>query len=130
AKGAAKGDGRIVLVTDAVSATGMSPGQYSLGEMEIVLGDDPHTGLPCCRNREGALAGSGLTQDCAVSNMVSFAMFALQEVVCMANYNPARLLGIQNRKGWIHEGADADLVILETNGAVAGVMAQGRANFL
>ena len=129
-KGAGGGDGRIVLVTDAVSATGMSPGQYSLGEMEIILGDDPHTGLPCCRNREGALAGSVLTQDQAVRNMVSLAGVTLQEAVSMASYNPARLVGIEGRKGWLQEGADADLVILESNGAVAGVMAQGRANFL
>jgi N-acetylglucosamine-6-phosphate deacetylase len=126
----AKGASGIVLATDAVSATGMCPGQYALGEMEITLGDDPHTGLPTCRNREGVLAGSVLTQDRAVRNMVSMAGVTLQDAVRMASYNPARLLGVERRKGWLREGADADLVVLDPNGSVAGVMTQGQASFL
>lgn len=126
----AKGASRTVLVTDAVSATGMCPGQYHLGGMEIVLGDDPRTGLPTCRNREGALAGSVLTQDRAVRNMVQMAGVTLRDAVRMASYNPARLLGVEQRKGWLREGADADLVLLNPNGSVAGAMVRGYANFL
>jgi N-acetylglucosamine-6-phosphate deacetylase len=126
----AKGVSRTVLVTDAVSATGMCPGQYFLGGMEIILGDDPRTGLPCCRNREGALAGSVLTQDRAVRNMVAMAGVTLHEAVRMASYNPARLLGIEQRKGWLREGADADLVLLNPDATVAGAMVRGHANFL
>jgi len=126
----AKGVSRTVLVTDAVSATGMCPGQYFLGGMEIILGDDPRTGFPACRNREGALAGSVLTQDRAVRNMVSMAGVILQDAVRMASYNPARLLGVEQRKGWLREGADADLVVLEPNGSVTGTMVGGHANFL
>ena len=126
----AKGASRTVLVTDAVSATGMCPGQYSLGAMEIVLGADPRTGLPTCRNREGVLAGSVLTQDRAVRNMMTMAGVALQDAVRMASYNPARLLGVEQRKGWLREGADADLVLLNPNGSVAGAMVRGHANFL
>ena len=126
----AKGVSRTVLVTDAVSATGMCPGQYFLGGMEIILGDDPRTGFPACRNREGVLAGSVLTQDRAVRNMVSMAGVLLQDAVRMASYNPARLLGVEQRKGWLREGADADLVVLEPDGSVAGTMVGGHANFL
>ena len=126
----AKGVDRTVLVTDAVSATGMCPGRYLLGGMEIVLGDDPRTGLPCCRNREGALAGRVLTQDRAICNMVAMAGVSLQDAVRMATYNPARVLGIEQRKGWLGEGADADLVVLQPDGTVAGAMVQGQANFL
>ena len=125
-----KGGSGTVLVTDAVSATGMSPGRYFLGGMEISLGDDPRTGLPCCRNREGALAGSVLTQDRAVRNMVAMAGVSLQDAVRMASYNPARLLGLEERKGSLREGADADLVVLHPDGTVVGAMAQGLANFL
>jgi N-acetylglucosamine-6-phosphate deacetylase len=126
----AKGASRTVLVTDAVSATGMCPGQYHLGEMEIVLGDDPRTGLPTCRNREGAIAGSVLTQDRAVRNMVAMAGVSLQDAVRMASYNPARLLGVEQRKGWLREGADADVALLNPDGTVAGAMIRGNANFL
>ncbi|MBI3934893.1 MAG: N-acetylglucosamine-6-phosphate deacetylase [Acidobacteria bacterium] len=126
----AKGVSRTVLVTDAVSATGMCPGQYHLGGMEIILGDDPRTGLPTCRNTEGALAGSVLTQDRAVRNMMQMAGVTLQDAVRMASYNPARLLGVEQRKGWLREGGDADLVLLNPNGSVAGTMVGSRANFL
>jgi N-acetylglucosamine-6-phosphate deacetylase len=126
----AKGVSRTVLVTDAVSATGMGPGKYRLGGMEIILGDDPRTGLPTCRNQEGALAGSVLTQDRAVRNMVAMAGVDLLEAVRMASWNPARLLGVEARKGWLREGADADLVLLHRDGTVAGAMVSGRANFL
>lgn len=126
----AKGVSRTVLVTDAVSATGMCPGQYFLGGMEIILGDDSRTGLPTCRNREGALAGSVLTQDRAVRNIMEMAGVTLQDAARMASYNPARLLGLEQRKGWLREGADADLVVLDPNGSVAGTMVSGQANFL
>ena len=126
----AKGVSRTVLVTDAVSATGMCPGQYFLGGMEIILGDDPRTGFPACRNREGALAGSVLTQDRAVRNIMEMAGVTLQDAVRMASYNPARLLGVEQRKGWLREGADADLVVMEPNGSVAGTMVGGHSNFL
>jgi N-acetylglucosamine-6-phosphate deacetylase len=126
----AKGAERTLLVTDAVSATGMASGTYSLGDIEIVLGEDPSTGLACCRNREGVLAGSVLTQDRAVRNMVAAAGVSLQGAVRMASYNPARLLGMEARKGWLRPGADADLVILNPDGTLHAAMARGRASFL
>jgi N-acetylglucosamine-6-phosphate deacetylase len=126
----AKGTERTLLVTDAVSATGMRPGQYALGGMEIMLGDDARTGLPCCRTHEGALAGSVLTQDRAVRNMVAMAGVSLLDAVRMASYNPAWLLGIEGRKGSLRAGADADVVVLNPDGTLYGAMAQGRASFL
>jgi len=125
----AKGAVTTVLVTDAVSATGMQPGRYVLGGTEIFVGDDPRTGLPACRNREGALAGSVLTQDRAVRNMMTMAGVSLQDAIRMASYNPARLLGLEQRKGWLRTGADADLVVLEPDGRVVGAIARGQPNF-
>jgi N-acetylglucosamine-6-phosphate deacetylase len=125
----AKGAQGTVLVTDAVSATGMGPGQYVLGGMEILVEDDPRTGLPACRNREGTLAGSVLTQERAVRNMMAMAGASLQDAVRMASYNPARLLGLEQRKGCLCPGADADLVVLEPDGGVRGAIARGQPNF-
>ena len=82
-----------------------------------------------CRNAEGQLAGSVLTQDRAVRNMAAFADSSLREAVTMATWNPARILGIEDRKGSLKAGADADVVVLEMDGTVAGVMARGVANF-
>ena len=125
----AKGVSRIVLVTDGVSATGMGPGRYRLGEMDIFVEEDAPTGLLACRNREGKLAGSVLTQDLAVGNMVAFTGITLCEAVRMASWNPARLLGLEDRKGCLRPGADADVVVLEPDGTVSGSMVRGVANF-
>ncbi len=133
-----KGASGVVLVTDGVSATGMPAGRYRLGEMEIVVKEESRADgrssawegpLLVCRNSEGKLAGSVLTQDRAVTNMVALAGVTLQQAVTMATWNPARLLGVENSKGCIRPGADADLVLLHQNGSIGGVMKRGRANF-
>lgn len=130
-----KGAARIALVTDGVSATGMSPGQYRLGGIDIfvtndLVPNDPGTGQPACRNREGKLAGSVLTQDRAVQNMMRLGGVSLREAVLMASYVPAQMAGVADRKGSLHPGADADLVVLNTDGSVAGAMIGGAGDFL
>ena len=126
----AKGMARVALVTDGVSATGMCPGKYFLGGLEILVGDDPRTGQLACRNNEGKLAGSVLTQDRAVRNMMRLTGITLCDAVRMASWNPAQLAGVGDRKGSLRPGADADLVVLEPNGNVVGAMARGKANFV
>lgn len=120
---------RIALITDAVSATGMAPGQYRLGSMDILVAADAHTGQFACRNREGKLAGSVLTQDRAVQNMMQLAGVTLREAVLMASYVPAGMAGVADRKGLLRPGADADLVVLAPEGTVAGAMVAGVGNF-
>ena len=125
-----KSPSRIALVTDGVSATGMPPGQYRLGGMEILVAEVPvreaqDAGQLACRNREGKLAGSVLTQDRAVQNMIRLAGVTLREAVLMASYVPARMAGVADRKGALRPGADADLVVLNPDGTVAGAMACG-----
>jgi len=124
-----KSPSRIALVTDGVSATGMAPGRHRLGGMEILVAVDPHTGRLACRNHEGKLAGSVLTQDRAVQNMMQLAGVTLREAVLMASYVPAQMAGVAHRKGSLHPGADADLVVLNPDGTVAGAMAGGVGNF-
>ncbi|MBI4443675.1 MAG: N-acetylglucosamine-6-phosphate deacetylase [Acidobacteria bacterium] len=125
----AKGADNILLVSDGVSATGMGPGIYRLGTTEILIEPDTPTGALACRNREGKLAGSVLTQDVAIRNTVTFTGVSLCEAVKMASWNPARVLGLE-RKGWLRPGADADLVVLEPDGSIVGTMVLGAANFL
>lgn len=126
----AKGSSGIALVTDSVSATGRGPGPCRLGSFEIQVAKDPQTGELVCRNAEGKLAGSVLTQDRAVRNMMRLTGTTLREAVLMASWNPARLLGLEQRKGCLRPGADADLVVLEPDGSVVGAMARGVGNFL
>jgi N-acetylglucosamine-6-phosphate deacetylase len=115
---AAKGPDRIVLVSDGTAATGMPDGRYRLGTFEVSVSGG------VCQNAEGKLAGSTLTLDRAVRHMAGLGI-PLAEAVRMATWNPARVLGIEGRKGTLAAGADADLVLLDDKLNVARVMVRG-----
>jgi N-acetylglucosamine-6-phosphate deacetylase len=113
----AKGSDNIVLITDAISATGMPDGRYQLGGLEVELKDGR-----CLR--DGRLAGSVLTMDRAVQNVVRFAGWDLQRSVCAASFNPARITGAAG-KGVLKPGADADMVVLTPEGQVRATIVSG-----
>ena len=77
-----------------------------------------------CRNAEGKLAGSTLTLDRALRNIVALGV-PFVDAVRMATFFPARRLGLAGKKGVIAAGADADLVVLTPDLRVAGVMTRG-----
>jgi N-acetylglucosamine-6-phosphate deacetylase len=106
----AKGREQTVLITDAVSATGMPDGRYRLGSFEVDVRDGK------CMV-DGKLAGSVLTMDRAVRNLAHFAEWDLPQAVAAASQNPARVARIAN-KGVLAVGADADFVILNPDGEV------------
>lgn len=114
----AKGPDRAVLVTDALSATGMPDGRYRLGSFEVEV-----TGGRCLA--DGRLAGSVLTLDRAVRNVMEFADWDLRAAVQLATLNPARVLGLEARKGLLAPGADADLVVLNRRGEVIKTIVAG-----
>jgi N-acetylglucosamine-6-phosphate deacetylase len=114
----AKGVERTVLVTDATSATGMPDGKYMLGLCEIEVKDGMCT-------YQGTLAGSILTLDRAVRNVMSFAHWDLQHAVRAATLNPAKTAGAKN-KGLLQPGADADLVVLTPGGEVKATVVRGQ----
>ncbi|HYM10690.1 MAG TPA: N-acetylglucosamine-6-phosphate deacetylase [Bryobacterales bacterium] len=114
----AKGASGIILVSDGVSGTGMPDGLYPVaGFLVEVKGG-------VCRYQD-ALAGSVLTLDRAVRNMRQFLGLSLAQALPMATLNPAELLGIADRKGALKPGADADLVVLDTEGTVQGTYVRG-----
>ena len=115
----AKGLERAVLITDAISATGMPDGDYRLGEMIVTVRDGR------CEH-EGKLAGSVLTLDRAVRNVVSLAGISMQKAITLATFNPARRLALESDRGTIAPGRIADLVALTSGGDVACVMPQGK----
>ena len=107
---AAKGPERTVLITDAISATGMPDGRYRLGSFEVDVRDGK-----CMA--DGKLAGSVLTMDRGVRNLARFAEWDLAQALVAASRNPARAAGIAN-KGVLTVGADADFVVLSGEGDV------------
>jgi N-acetylglucosamine-6-phosphate deacetylase len=115
---AAKGFERVVLVSDATSATGMPDGQYRLGPLQVTV-----TG-GVCRNAADRLAGSTLTLDRALRNIVGLGV-PLEHALAMLTLNPARVLGLERRKGVLAPGADADLLLLDPELRVRGVMSRG-----
>ena len=106
----AKGPEQTVLITDAISATGMPDGRYRLGSFEVDVRDGK-----CMA--DGKLAGSVLTMDRAVRNLARFAEWELPQAVAAASQNPARVAQIAN-KGVLTVGADADFVVLNAEGEV------------
>jgi N-acetylglucosamine-6-phosphate deacetylase len=98
----------LVFITDAISATGVGDGTYSLGEQVVQVHDGRAT-LGDTRK----LAGSTLTMDVAVRRGVRALGLSLESVSRAASGNPARVLGIADRVGALSAGLDADLVVLD-----------------
>lgn len=117
---ASKGAARTLLVSDGTAATGMPDGKYKLGPFDVTVSGG------VCRNLEGKLAGSTLTLDRALRNIVALGV-PLGEALRMLTFNPAQLLGLEKQKGVIAPGADADLVLLDEKLRVSNVFARGNA---
>ncbi|HWG59811.1 MAG TPA: N-acetylglucosamine-6-phosphate deacetylase [Candidatus Acidoferrales bacterium] len=113
-----KGFDTVLAVSDGIAATGMPDGKYRLGNFEVNV----EGGV--CRNAEGRLAGSTLTLDRAVRNLVGLGV-PFVDAIRMVTILPARRLGLAGKKGIIAIGADADFVVLTPDLRVAGVMARG-----
>ncbi|MCU1297568.1 MAG: N-acetylglucosamine 6-phosphate deacetylase [Acidobacteriaceae bacterium] len=116
----AKGPENTVLITDGLSATGMPEGNYQLGSLKVEVKDGK-----CLFN--GVIAGSVLTMDLAVRNVMKFGDWDLQHAVRAATLNPARVSGLANT-GKLQAGAEADLVVLSPSGEVRNTIVRGCVN--
>lgn len=115
-----KGLDKIVAITDSIMATGLPDGKYHLGVNEVVVvnGDAKLAS-------DGTRAGSTLTQDVALKNMLKWLPNTLEEILPTLTENPAKEMGLWNRKGSIENGKDADLVLLDENADVIHVFVRG-----
>ena len=104
-----KGNDKVCLITDSNIGAGLGKGVYKFGNEEVKI---DYYGAPARLVENGGLAGSGLTMDAAVKNAVSMLDIELPLAVKMASSNPARVLKIDDRKGKIKEGYDADFVMM------------------
>lgn len=100
------GPERLTLVTDAMAALGMPAGRYQLGEFAVTV--DEQT----ARLADDTLAGSILTTDVALRNLIIFAGCSLHEALPTLTSTPAALLGLESNKGRLAAGYDADLLVL------------------
>ena len=109
---AARGTHDIALITDAISPAGLPEGMYDFVGRKVTV---------CCgavHMSNGTLAGSILTLDQAVRNIVEFTGISWAEAISMASQVPARIAGCSQRKGCIAPGMDADVIALDEHGVV------------
>lgn len=116
-----KGLDRVVAITDSIMAAGLPDGNYHLGVNEVVV-EDGDAKLAST----GVRAGSTLTQDAALRNLMAFTGRSMEDLLPALTENPAQLIGVFDRKGSIADGKDADLVVLDGDNQVDLVFTRGR----
>lgn len=120
-----KGADRTALITDAMRGAGMPEGESTLGSLKNGLKVIIEDGVAKMPDRT-SFAGSVATFDRLVRNMVNMADVSLLEAVRMASTTPARIMGIDDRKGSLAKGKDADIVIFDKDINVSLTMVEGK----
>ncbi|MDR3739445.1 MAG: N-acetylglucosamine-6-phosphate deacetylase [Terracidiphilus sp.] len=116
----AKGPARGLLVTDAMSATGMPDGEYMLGGFAVQVSDGRAMA-------NGVLAGSVLTQNRALENFLRFTGASLTDGLGLLTTNPATMTGLTSKTGSIAVGQPADMVVLDSTGKLQQSIVGGHA---
>ena len=118
----AKGLDRVVAITDSIQAAGLPDGHYHLGINDVYVKDGD------AKLADGTRAGSTLTMDRALKNLVSFTGLPVEKVLPLLTENPADLLGLKE-KGRLNPGCDADAVLLDEDLNVRKTFVHGREVF-
>jgi len=123
-----KGADRTALITDAMRGAGMPEGESILGSLKnglkVIIEDDVAK-MP----DRSSFAGSVATTNRLVRNMVQMSDVSLLEAVRMASTTPARIMGVENQKGTLAKGRDADIVIFDEHIEVSMTMVEGKVVF-
>ena len=114
---------KLCIITDCLPAGGLPEGEYTLGGAKIIYKND------LCRLEDGTIAGSVLKLNKGVWNVYNNSKIPLNECVNCASLNPATTLGIQDKKGSLAEGKDADIVILDNNFNVRKTIIGGKIKY-
>jgi N-acetylglucosamine-6-phosphate deacetylase len=114
----AKGPERALLVTDAMSAAGMPDGEYHLGGFTVQLAHGRATA-------DGVLAGSVLTLDLALRNLMEFTGATVDQGLRALTANPAAMTGLSDRAGSLAVGQPANMVAISSQGALVASIHHG-----
>lgn len=117
-----KGD-KLVLITDCTRAGGMPDGEYTLGGQKIIV-----NGIECLLE-DGTIAGSVLKLNNAVKNVYNNTDMPLWTVVAAASLNPAKAIGVDDRKGSLDEGKDADIIITDSDFNIVKTIIGGKIRY-
>lgn len=118
-----KGRDYCLMIDDALCAKGCAPGNYFLGGNAIEIRENGSAYL----QGTNTLAGGTLRFSKGLQNLIEKALIPVDWAINMATINPARYLGVDDRKGKICAGYDADLVVLDRDYEVVQVYAAGKA---
>jgi N-acetylglucosamine-6-phosphate deacetylase len=115
-----KGKNKLVLVTDSMRASFLKNGKYNLGGQEVWVDGNS------ARLKDGTLAGSVLKLNNAVKNIYEKADIDLINSILLVTLNPAKVIGIDDKKGSIKKGKDSDFVIIDKNFEVLKTIVGGK----
>jgi N-acetylglucosamine-6-phosphate deacetylase len=119
----ALGARRLNLVTDAMAALGMPPGTHRLGDYDVIVDDTS------ARLADGTLAGSILSLDQALRNLIAFTGCSLEDALPTVTSTPARTIGVAAKRGRLEPGARADVVLLSPDFHVRNTIVGGEVAF-
>lgn len=111
---------RVVVITDAMRATGLADGHYQLGDVDVTVTNGE------ARTSAGGLAGSTLTLPKALVNIMRFCNLSLSEAVPMLTRVPAQSIGMYPQKGSLNDGTDADIVLWNNANGVQTTLIGGK----
>lgn len=105
-----KGKDKLISITDAVAAKGFPAGEYDYGGLKVTVCEDG-----VCRLPDGTICGSVSRLNDILRKEITMAGIPYQTAINSCTCNPARLLGFDNRKGYLKVGYDADITVLDEN---------------
>jgi N-acetylglucosamine-6-phosphate deacetylase len=117
------GDGRLNLVSDAMTALGMPPGSYTVGDFTVFVDEST------ARLADDTLAGSILSLDQALRNLIQFTGCTLTEALATITTTPATFLGVSGQRGRLEIGHLADVVLLTPDLEVEMTIAGGQISY-
>lgn len=117
-----KNDNNLLLITDAMSATGLSDGEYMIGDLPVVVRE----GIATLRDNPDALAGSTLTMIRGFRYLIQEVGLSLEEASCAASLTPAKSIGMERTIGSLEAGKRGDILLLDTELNLQGVWIGGR----
>ena len=119
-----KGIDKVCFVTDAMPAVGLPPGIHKIGDVDAVV----ENGIARLPNNT-AYAGSVTTMDVCVKNGMEQMYLSISDSIRMASLTPAKIIGVDDRKGSLEKGKDADIVIFNKNINVQKTLVKGKIVF-
>jgi N-acetylglucosamine-6-phosphate deacetylase len=115
----AKGASGLIVITDAIRGAGMPDGEYKIDDRTVTIKDG------VVRLPNGSLAGSTLTMERGLRNLMAATGESLETLWRTSSLNAAQAIGVSARKGSLEVGKDADLVLVDADVNVSMTVAEG-----